>query len=68
MFLTHYVKGILKVHICPNSKENIFAIHIILNNGGYLLEEFVDDGCIIRFNEKSYEYAFCIKKGRCFSN
>jgi len=41
-------KGILKVHICPNSKENISAIHIILNNGGYLLEEFVDDGHIIQ--------------------
>lgn len=41
-------KGILKVHICPNSKENISAIHIILNNGGYLLEEFFDDERIIQ--------------------
>ena len=40
-------KGILKVHICPNSKENVSAIHTILNNGGYLLEEFVDDERII---------------------
>jgi|LSQX01.2.fsa_nt_gb predicted acetyltransferase len=39
-------KGILKVHICPNSKENISAIQTILNNGGYLLEEFIDDGRI----------------------
>ena len=37
-------KGILKVHICPNSKENTSAIHTILNNGGCLLEEFIDDG------------------------
>lgn len=40
-------KGIRKVHICPNSKENVSAIHTILNNGGYLLEEFVDDERII---------------------
>ncbi len=40
-------KGILKVHICPNSKENVAAIHIILKNNGYLLEEFIDDGRII---------------------
>lgn len=40
-------RGILKVHICPNSKENISAIHTILNNGGYLLNEFVDDERII---------------------
>ena len=39
--------GIQKVHICPNSKENISAIHTVLNNGGYLLEEFVDDERII---------------------
>ena len=39
--------GIRKVHICPNSKENLSAIHTILNNGGYLLEEFVDDERII---------------------
>ena len=41
-------EGILQVHICPNSKENISAIHIIINNGGYLLEEFVDDERIIQ--------------------
>lgn len=41
-------KGIRKVHICPNSKENISAIHTILNNGGYLLEEFIDDERIIQ--------------------
>ena len=40
-------KGIQKVHICPNSKKNISAIQIILNNGGYLLEEFIDDERII---------------------
>lgn len=41
-------KGIQKVHICPNSKDNISAIHTILNNGGYLLEEFIDDERIIQ--------------------
>ena len=40
-------KGIRKVHFCPNSKENISAIHTILNTGGYLLEEFIDDERII---------------------
>lgn len=40
-------KGIRKVHICPNSKENTSAIQTILNNGGYLLEEFMDDEHII---------------------
>lgn len=39
--------GIREVHICPNSKENISAIHTVLNNGGYLLEEFIDDERII---------------------
>lgn len=41
-------KGILKVHICPNSKENVAAIRTILNNGGYLLEEAVVDERIIQ--------------------
>lgn len=41
-------KGILKVHICPNRKDNTAAIHTILNNGGYLLEEFIDDERIIQ--------------------
>lgn len=41
-------KDILKVHICPNSKENVSAIHTILNNGGYLLDEFVEDEHIIQ--------------------
>ena len=40
-------KGILKVHICPNSKDNLSAIHTILSNGGYLLEEFIDEDRII---------------------
>ena len=40
-------KGIRKVHICPNNKENISAIYTILNTGGYLLEEFIDDERII---------------------
>ena len=40
-------KGIQRVHICPNSKDNISAVHTILNNGGYLLDEFVDGGRII---------------------
>ena len=35
--------GISKVHICPNSK-NKAAVQTILNNGGYLLDEFIDDG------------------------
>lgn len=35
-------KGILKVHICPNSTENVSAIRTILKNGGYLLDEFTD--------------------------
>ena len=35
--------GIRKVHICPNSK-NKAAIQTILNNGGYLLDEFIEDG------------------------
>ena len=37
-------KNIWKVHICPDSKENISAKQIILNNGGYLLDEFVENG------------------------
>ena len=41
-------RGICRVHICPNSKENISAIHTILKNGGYLLEEFIDDERIIQ--------------------
>lgn len=41
-------KGILRVHICPNSKENISAIRTIINNGGYLLEEFADGERIIQ--------------------
>ena len=41
-------KGIRKVHICPNSKDNVSAIHVILKNGGYLLEEFVDDERVIQ--------------------
>ena len=41
-------RGIYRVHICPNSKENISAIHTILKNGGYLLEEFIDDESIIQ--------------------
>ena len=36
--------GIRKVHICPNSKNNKAAIQTILNNGGYLLDEFMADG------------------------
>ena len=36
--------GIRKVHICPNSKNNKAAIQTILNNGGYLLDEFMEDG------------------------
>lgn len=40
-------KGIRKVHICPNSKENKSAIHTILRNGGYLLEEFMDGEQVI---------------------
>jgi len=40
-------KGIMKVHITPNSKENSAAIQTILNNGGILIDEFIDDGCII---------------------
>ena len=40
--------GILRVHICPNSKENISAIRTIINNGGYLLEEFADGERIIQ--------------------
>ena len=40
-------KGILKVHICPDSKENTSAKQIILNNGGHFLEEFIDGGRII---------------------
>jgi len=41
-------KGIFTVHICPNSKENTSAIQTILNNGGYLLEEFCDNECTIQ--------------------
>ena len=40
-------KGIRKVHSCSNSKENVSAIQTILNNGGYFLEEFMDDGAHI---------------------
>lgn len=40
-------KGIKKVHICPNNKENIPAVRTILKNGGYLLDEFTDDGRLI---------------------
>ena len=36
-------KGIETVHIVPY-KDNTAAIHTILNNGGYLIEEFADDG------------------------
>ncbi len=36
--------GIDKVHICPNSTQNKAAIQVILNNGGYLLDAFMDDG------------------------
>lgn len=36
-------KGIRTVHICPYS-ENTSAIQTILNNGGYLTEEFLDRG------------------------
>lgn len=36
-------KGILKVHICPNSKGNTSAIRTILKNGGYLLEQSAQD-------------------------
>ena len=39
--------GIKKVHICPNNKENIPAVRTILKNGGYLLDEFTDDGRLI---------------------
>lgn len=43
-------KGILKVHICPNSKENTSAIRTILKNGGYLLEQSAQDGVeILRY-------------------
>ena len=35
------------MHICPNNKENISAIYTILDTGGYLLEEFIDDERII---------------------
>lgn len=35
-------KGIRHVHICPNSTKA--AIRVILKNGGYLLDEFVEDG------------------------
>lgn len=38
--------GISKVHICPNSK-NKAAIQVILNNGGYLLDEFTEEGHMI---------------------
>ena len=37
-------KGISKVHLCPNSTNNKAAIKIVLNNGGYLLDEFTEDG------------------------
>ena len=40
-------KGITKVHICPNSKDNKTAIQTILNNNGYYLDEFTDDDRII---------------------
>ena len=36
--------GICKVHICPNSTANKAAIQTILNNGGYLLDAFTEDG------------------------
>lgn len=35
--------GINKVHICPNSTENKAAIQTILNNGGCLLNEFIEN-------------------------
>ena len=37
-------KGIGTVHIVPNNQRNPAAIKTILNNGGYLLDEFVEDG------------------------
>ena len=37
-------KGIGTVHLCPNSMDNKAAIMIIKNNGGYLLDEFTEDG------------------------
>jgi predicted acetyltransferase len=40
-------KGIRKVHICPNSKDNTAAIHTILNNGGYLLDDFIEKNSVI---------------------
>lgn len=43
-------RGIRKVHICPNSKENTAAVRTILHNGGYLLEEGSQAGCeILRY-------------------
>lgn len=36
-----------KSNSCSNSKENVSAIQTILNNGGYFLEEFMDDGAHI---------------------
>lgn len=40
-------RGMRKVHICPNSKDNISAIRTIIHNGGYLLEEFNDGDRLI---------------------
>lgn len=37
------IRGIKKVHIVPY-KDNKAAIKTILNNGGYLIEEFTDNG------------------------
>lgn len=37
------IRGIKKVHIAPY-KDNKAAIQTILNNGGCLIEEFIDDG------------------------
>jgi len=41
-------RGIRKVHICPNSKENTAAIRISRKNGGYLLEEFWEDNRMVQ--------------------
>lgn len=45
--------GMRKVHICPNSVENRAAVQVILNNGGYLLDKFMDDGKMIERYEIS---------------
>lgn len=46
-------KGISKVHVVPSSRLNSAAVQTILNNSGYLLDEFVDDGRIF----ERYEFS-----------